>query len=222
MIVFTSAKSTLTRPGHVDDLGDAGHGVVQHVVGALERVLERRVLVHHFEQLFVQHDDQRVDLGDQVVDALVGDPHLAAAFVVERLGDDADGQDAEFLGDLGHDRRGAGAGALAHAGGDEHHVGALQRGTDVATRRLRRCAAGLGVGARRPDPASPSWIVLVASERQRLAVGIDGDELHPLDTAVDHVVDRVAAAAADPTTLMTAPSKSESSILKDIFNEPPG
>ena len=35
--VRTSSKSTLTRPGHVDDLGDAADGVVQHVVGGARR-----------------------------------------------------------------------------------------------------------------------------------------------------------------------------------------
>ena len=49
----------------------------------------------------------------------------------ERPGDDADGERAEALGDLGDDRRAAGAGAAALAGGDEHHVGALQHLFDL-------------------------------------------------------------------------------------------
>ena len=44
----------------------------------------------------------------------------------ERLGDDADGQRAQVAGDLGDDGRRAGAGAAAHAGGDEDHVRVLE------------------------------------------------------------------------------------------------
>ena len=48
------------------------------------------------------------------------------AFEAERLGDDADGERAAVARDLRDDRRRAGAGAAAHAGGDEHHVGAAR------------------------------------------------------------------------------------------------
>ncbi len=50
----------------------------------------------------------------------------ARAFEGEGAGDHADGQGADFLGNLGHDRGGAGAGAAAQAGGDEDHVAALE------------------------------------------------------------------------------------------------
>ena len=55
-----------------------------------------------------------------------GQPHAVRAFELERLGDDADGQDAALARGAGDDRRRAGAGAAAHAGGDEHHVGAVE------------------------------------------------------------------------------------------------
>ena len=56
---------------------------------------------------------------------------------------------AEASGDLGDDRRAAGAGAAALAGGDEHHVGALQHLFDLVAVVLGGLAADLGVGARR-------------------------------------------------------------------------
>jgi hypothetical protein len=59
-------------------------------------------------------------------DARLRDAHAALAFKVERLGDDPDREDAEIAGGLGDNRRCAGAGAAAHAGGDKHHVGAGQ------------------------------------------------------------------------------------------------
>ena len=57
-------------------------------------------------------------------------PELGAARALlaledEGLGHDADRERAVFARELRDDRRRAGAGAAAHAGGDEHHVGAL-------------------------------------------------------------------------------------------------
>ena len=58
----------------------------------------------------------------QLVDAVLGETRAAVAFELERLGHDADGQDALLAGGARDDGRRAGAGAAAHAGGDEHHV----------------------------------------------------------------------------------------------------
>ena len=74
--------------------------------------------------------------------------HAPRALERERLGDDADRERALVARDLRDDRRRAGAGAAAHAGGDEHHVGALQRLGDALRVLERRLAADLGVGAR--------------------------------------------------------------------------
>ncbi len=67
-----------------------------------------------------------------------------AAFEGERLGDDADGEDALVARGLGDDRSGAGAGAAAHAGGDEAHVRAVERALDLFERLFRRGAADFG------------------------------------------------------------------------------
>ena len=73
------------------------------------------------------------------------------ALELERPRDDADGQRADLvLGDLGDHGRGAGAGAAALAGGDEDHVGALQRLLDLVAalvRRRRSPTSGFGAGA---------------------------------------------------------------------------
>jgi hypothetical protein len=66
------------------------------------------------------------------------------ALELERLGDDADGQDALLAGGAGDDRRRAGAGAAAHAGGDEHHVRAGQVIVDLVDRLLGRGAPTSG------------------------------------------------------------------------------
>ncbi len=81
--------------------------------------------------------------------------HRAApALEAERPGDHADGQGAERLGDLGHDRGAAGSGAAALAGGDEHHVGALEDLLDLLAVLLGGGPAHLGVAARRRGPGS--------------------------------------------------------------------
>ena len=52
-----------------------------------------------------------------------------------------------LLRDVGDHRRGAGAGAAAHAGGDEQHVGAVDQLGDAVAVLHRGVAADLGLGA---------------------------------------------------------------------------
>ncbi len=128
-----------------------------------------------------------------------GGAHAALAFEVERLGDDADGEDAHVARGLGDDRSRAGAGAAAHAGGDEHHVGAGEMiaefvddflGGGRADIRLRSGAEALGdLGAHLHD-------ALRLRHGERLRVGVGDDEIHALQPGGDHVVDGVAAGAA--------------------------
>ena len=61
------------------------------------------------------------------LDAVVGLLRAAAALELERRRHDPDGQRAELARDPRDDGRRAGAGAAALAGGDEDHVGAAQR-----------------------------------------------------------------------------------------------
>ena len=77
-----------------------------------------------------------------------GDPHPVHALEVEGLGHHADGQDALLAGDPGDHRRRAGAGAAAHAGGDEHHVRALQLARAMSSHRFLGGRAGRHRAAR--------------------------------------------------------------------------
>ena len=108
------------------------------------------------------------------------------------------------LGHLGDDGRATGAGAAALAGGDEDHVGALEHLLDLVAVLLGGLPADLGV---RPGAEAPGQLaadvelhVGVAHE-QRLGIGVDGDELDALEPGVDHAVDGVDAAAADADDL---------------------
>ena len=108
------------------------------------------------------------------------------------------------LGDLGDDRRAAGAGAAALAGGDEHHVGALEDLLDLLAVLLGGLAADLGVAAGAEAPgelAADVELDVGVAHEQRLGVGVDGDELDALQPGVDHAVDGVDAAAADADDL---------------------
>ncbi len=72
MIVRTSAKSRLMSAGQRDEVGDALDALAQDVVGDLEGLDHRGLLVEDLEQAVVGDDDQRVDLGGQRLDALLG------------------------------------------------------------------------------------------------------------------------------------------------------
>ena len=113
----------------------------------------------------------------------------------------ADGQGADLvLGDLGDDRRGAGAGAAALAGGDEHHVRALERLLDLVARLGRRALTDVRVGAGAEalgELVADVELDVGVAHRERLGVGVAGDELDAAQPRVDHSVDRVRAAAAD-------------------------
>ena len=133
-------------------------------------------------------------------DAGVGGAAAARAFERERLGDHADGQDALVAGGLGDDRRGAGAGAAAHAGGDEAHVRAFQRALDLFERLFGGGAADLGprAGAEPLRDLEAELDAAVGGRGiERLRVGVGDDEVDALDVGPHHVGDRVAAGAAD-------------------------
>jgi hypothetical protein len=46
------------QPRHVDDFGNAAHGVAQHVVGGLEGLQHADFVAQHFLQLLVEDHDQ--------------------------------------------------------------------------------------------------------------------------------------------------------------------
>ena len=107
----------------------------------------------------------------------------------------------EVPGDLGDDGRAAGAGAAALAGGDEHHVGALEDLLDLVGVLVGGVAADLRVGAGAEAAGGlPADVELHfgVGHQQGLRVGVDGDELDAPEACLDHPVHRVHAAPADP------------------------
>ena len=157
-------------------------------------------LVEHRQEPRVGDHDQRVDLAGEVLHAAVGLLAAARALERERLGDDADGERTHLAGDARHDGRRAGAGAAACAGGDEHHVRALEVALDLVVVLQRGGAAEVRV---RPGAEPARGVAADVQPRaggralERLDVGVERDELHALDLGLDHPVDGVHAGTAD-------------------------
>jgi len=127
MIVLTSAEVEVDQSWKDDQIADALHALTQHVIGNLERVTDRGLLVDHLHEPLVRNGDQRVDPTLEVGYSLLGRLLTAQTLEAERLGDHTDGQRTRLACDLRDDRCGARAGATAHARGDEHHVAVGQR-----------------------------------------------------------------------------------------------
>jgi hypothetical protein len=186
--------------GHRDQVGDALHALAEDVVGYPKRLDDRRPLLDHLEQTVVLDHDQRVDLLAELLDStmrLLGPP---PALETERPGDEAEGQRPQLLSDLGNDRRAAGPGPAALAGGDEDHIGALQDLFQLVAALVRRVLADLWI---RPGPQplrrlrSDLHLHIGIDDEQRLCVGVRRHELDAAETRIHHAVDGVRTAAAD-------------------------
>ncbi len=88
----------------------------------------------------------------------------------------------------------------AHAGGDEAHMGAGQMVADLLDRFFGGGSSDLGLGAGAEafrDLQAHLDDAFRLGTRQGLGVGIGHDEIDPDETGHDHVVDCIAARAAD-------------------------
>ena len=200
----------------VDDFSDTADGVTQNVVSRLEGFFHRHIVAQHVHQLVVEDDDQRVDVLLQFDDARFG--HFQAlAFETERLGHHGNGQDAHFARHFGDDRRCAGTGAAAHAGGDEDHVRTRQRLGDLFALFHRGIAPDFRLGTG-PQPilAEPQFFVCDAA-LQGLRVGVGSDELDAHHPLADHVIDGIAAGAANADNLDDRPQIVDAVFLVDDF-----
>ena len=200
MIPFTSAKSTLMRPGVVIRSVMPCTPLSKHLVGTAERIHERYGRITHLEESVVGDHDEGVAALAKRRDADLG--LIAAAFALEgeRPCHHADRQRAELARDGRHDGRATGTGAAALACGDEHHVGAAEQFLDVVLGVLGGLAADLRVGACAESAGGVTTHVELdvgVAHQQCLGIGVDGDELHALQAVLDHPVDGIDAAAAD-------------------------
>ena len=205
MIVRTSAKSRLIRPGIVirSVMPWTPWRRTSSAIRNASRMLVRRSTIDSSFSLGIVISVSTCSRRRSMPS--VAWRRALRALEVERPRDDADGQRADLvLGDLGDHRRGAGAGAAALAGGDEDHVGALERLLDVVARLLRGALADLRVGAGAEalgQVVADVELDVGVRHLERLGVRVGGDELDAGEAGVDHAVDGVGAAAADADDL---------------------
>src|SRR5664280_1070312 len=192
------------EPRHSDQVGDALHTLSQHVVGHPERLHDRRPSLHDLQKPLVRDHDQRIDVLLESLDTLVGTLLALLAFEVERACHHADRQRALLPGDLGEDGCATGTGTTTFTGGDEHHVRAAHRFLDLFARLLSGIATdpriSPGAQALGEVPTNVELHIGIAHP-ERLRVGVDRDELDAAHARINHAIDRVRAAASDPTDL---------------------
>ena len=186
--------------GEADQLGDGGHGLLQHIVSNAECVGKSDLLIGHVLQAVIGDDDQGIDLAVQVGNTLLCLTHPVGTLELEGLGDNTDGQDAGLMGQVSNDGSRAGAGAAAHAGGDEDHISAFQRlgngspgllGRLLADLRLGTCAHAAG------ELLTDLDLILANGLIQVLLIRVDNDEIHTAHTGFDHTINNIVAGAAD-------------------------
>src|SRR5688572_5530646 len=182
--VFTSWKSTFTRPGRLM-ISAIPATALFSTSSAARNASSCVTSSHHLLELVVEDHDQRVGMGRELLQPLLGDLHALRAFEGARLGDHRHGEDAQTARHFGDHRRRAGAGAATHARGDEHHVRAGHRLLDALAVGDRHCARLLGLGARAQPARAELDLVARLVARENLGIGVDGDELHALDALLD-------------------------------------
>ncbi len=194
------SKVEVDEAGILDEVGNAGDGLAQHIVRDLEGVGQRDLLVSGVFQAVIGDDQQRIDLAEQLLDAGLGLIHTALALKLEGLGHHADREAAGLACDIG-DRGGrAGTGAAAHAGGNEHHIGVLDGLGDVVAALLRGALADLRIGAGALTVGhllADLHLLVGIGDRKGLLVRIYRNKLDTLGAGFYHSVHNVVAGAAD-------------------------
>ncbi len=174
---------------------------MQHLVGHAEGFGKGGALIGDAEQVLVRDDDQRIDIALQLGNPGIGQTHAVTALEGEGLGDHTDRQDATFPGALGDDRRRTCAGAAAHAGGDEHHMRAIEVLGDQIGRFLSRGHPHFRVcaGAQAHGDTDTELNALIGTRKlQLLRVRIGHNKLDAFQSGLDHVVDGITPGAAHP------------------------
>ncbi len=191
----------IDHAGHLDDIGDALNALAQDVVRHAEGFTQREPALGDVAQAVVGDGDQRVHLLLEPGEPLFGEPPAAGPLVLKGLGHNADGERPHLLAELRDDRGGAGARAAAHAGGDEDHIGLIEGLHDLLFALFSGALPLLRI-----PPGAQSAGQLPANlqalrglrDLECLGIGVHDDEIHALNTHLDHPVHGVTAASANP------------------------
>ena len=186
--------------GEAHQLGNRGDGLLQHIVRNAESVGKGDLLIGDVFQPVIGNDDQGIHLFTQIGNALLSLAHPIGALKLKGLGDHADGEDTGLMGQVRHNGRRAGAGAAAHTGGDEHHVGALQHLGNGSAALLGGLLADLGLGAGAHAVGqlfADLNLVFTDGLVQILLIGVHGNEFHAVHAGLNHTIDNVVTSAAN-------------------------
>ena len=198
------SKVEVDESGNIDQAGDALNALAQHVIGCFKSVHQGDLFLADELQPLVRDHDQAVYMHHQVGNTLFGHAHLALALKGKGLGDNTNGQDAQVMGRFGHDRCSAGAGAAAHASGDEHHLGTFQCIGDLILAFLRCTLADLRVStsaAALGQLCAKLNLLGSLGVDQCLLVGIHCYKFNAIQASFNHAVHSIAAAAANTDNL---------------------
>ncbi len=165
------------QAGFGDDLRKPLYGLHEDLVGHLEGGVHGK-LGDQLQKLVVRHHDGGVAHMAELVQAQHGVLRSNGPFGLERERHHADGERADLLlGNGCHIVSGAGAGAAAHAGGDEHDVRLREEVPDL---RVVLAGRGLAVLGKSSGTHSPGGALsdedLPGSPygEQVLGIGVDG------------------------------------------------
>ena len=173
-------------------------------VGHLEGVEHRGLVVRDRQQSVVRDDNEGVDLFLQGLDACIGLGRTTLTFESEGASDHTNGECAEALGNLCDNGSCTSAGAATLTGGDEHHVGTLERLFDFIDVCVGGGAADVGIGTSAETLGEITTNVELdvgIAHQERLSIGVHRNELDTLESGVDHAIDGVNATTADANDL---------------------
>jgi len=181
-----------------DQVRNTASCVVEHIVGLAECFKHRCVFAGDVQQTLIGNHDERVHILLEQLDAGVRRLLATRPFTDEGFGHDGHREDAQILGDGGHDRSATRSRTTTHSGGDEDHVEATHGlfqfvatffnrfGSDA---RARPGTKAFGQAASGLDFVRSQVVI------ERLGVRVDGVEVYTRDSFRNHVVDGVASAA---------------------------
>ncbi|MBA7482763.1 hypothetical protein ES707_18262 [subsurface metagenome] len=184
---------------NIDEVGDASGGLVEDAVGQLQGVGKGGIRIGDPQEGLVGDHQGGVTVLAQLLDAYLRPLGAVSSLKDEGPGNNAHGQGAQFTGNAGDARRGSGARAPAHTGGDEYHVGTRQGifdelvvlvGSSAADVSIRSGTETLGEGLADLDFYLGQVVIQV------LGIGVHGDKLHTHQIIFNHPVDGVAGGAA--------------------------
>src|SRR5664280_3038326 len=194
----------IDQAGCGDRVRDALNAGEQNLVGATEGVEHADRAITDREESVVGDDDECVDLLAQAGDTGLSLVGATTALEGEGPGHDTDGERADGLGDLGYDGCPTSTGATPLSGCHEDHVSALEHFFNLLRVVLSGLLPDLGIstGAETSRQLTAHVKLDICNTHQKgLGVGVDGDELHTLETHFDHPIDRIDAASANADDL---------------------